>query len=195
VRERILDAFAARARSSGIRGVVMGELATDLGISKKTLYQHFESKQDLVQALLARWGNEIRAREARLAAGAVTPIEVLHRMGERWLNAVGNFAPAFWQELRRDHPEAHEIFRTTAREARLRGREEISRMLRPGVPPSLAFDLIQAVFARAADPAVCERAGLARSDALKAAVDLWAHGALQEPSPRTRKRRVAGRSS
>ena len=43
VRERILAAFSAKAKRSGIRAVVMGELASELRMSAMTLYKHFAS--------------------------------------------------------------------------------------------------------------------------------------------------------
>ena len=47
VRERILVAFSSKAKRSGIRAVVMGELASDLRMSAMTLYKHFASKDEL----------------------------------------------------------------------------------------------------------------------------------------------------
>ena len=36
----------------GIKSVTMDDAASQLGISKKTLYEHFHDKEDLVQAVL-----------------------------------------------------------------------------------------------------------------------------------------------
>ncbi|MBW2315424.1 MAG: TetR/AcrR family transcriptional regulator [Deltaproteobacteria bacterium] len=64
-RQRILKAFEERARANGPRGVVMAELARDLGISTRTLYQHFASKAELVHEILGRWAVEVDADQAR----------------------------------------------------------------------------------------------------------------------------------
>jgi AcrR family transcriptional regulator len=53
-RQRILEAFEERARADGPRGVVMAELARDLSMSTRTLYQHFDSKAELVHEILGR---------------------------------------------------------------------------------------------------------------------------------------------
>ena len=58
-RERILKAFSDRATRSGIRSVVMSELASELRMSPNTLYQHFPSKKHLVTALVERWAQEV----------------------------------------------------------------------------------------------------------------------------------------
>jgi AcrR family transcriptional regulator len=51
IRERIILAAKEHFMKYGISRVRMDDLATDLGMSKKTLYQHFESKEDLAHAV------------------------------------------------------------------------------------------------------------------------------------------------
>lgn len=51
-RELILEAAFAKFRRLGLRRVTLAELASELRISKKTLYQHFESKEALVREVL-----------------------------------------------------------------------------------------------------------------------------------------------
>lgn len=177
--QRILRAFAARARRVGIRAVVMSDLASDLGVSKKTLYQHFESKSELVLALLRAWAEGARERAAERELRGLPVVQEMRRFAEAWVASVETFAPVFWQELARDYPEAHAIFRRELRAARRRTRQRIARLLRSDLAPALALELFQAVVARAADPDACARAGLARREALVAAVELWARGALR----------------
>src|SRR5688572_11708246 len=47
--------------SHGYCQCTMDELAAELGMSKKTLYAHFSSKDDIVRAVLEQLGAEIRA--------------------------------------------------------------------------------------------------------------------------------------
>lgn len=51
VRQQILDATQRVVYERGISAVRTDELARTLGISKKTLYQHFSSKEELLQAM------------------------------------------------------------------------------------------------------------------------------------------------
>lgn len=51
-RERILDAANALFYAEGVRAVSVDEVAARAGITKKTLYYHFRSKDDLIAAYL-----------------------------------------------------------------------------------------------------------------------------------------------
>jgi AcrR family transcriptional regulator len=65
-RSAIIDAALSRARRTGLAGITLGVLASDLGLSKSGLFAHFKSKEALQLAVLEEAG-------ARFAAGVVTP--------------------------------------------------------------------------------------------------------------------------
>ena len=52
VKERILTKAAELFMRYGIRSITMDEIATQLGISKKTIYQFFTDKDDMVSAVI-----------------------------------------------------------------------------------------------------------------------------------------------
>lgn len=52
-RERIISAASALFYNDGIRGVSVDAVAEKAGVTKRTLYYHFKSKGDLVEAYLA----------------------------------------------------------------------------------------------------------------------------------------------
>ena len=54
VRERIIANAEALFFARGFSGVTMDRIATELGISKKTLYLHFASKHQLLYAIISR---------------------------------------------------------------------------------------------------------------------------------------------
>lgn len=58
VKERILSKAADLFSRYGIRSITMDEIASQLGISKKTIYQFFTDKDDLVSAFIAQELNE-----------------------------------------------------------------------------------------------------------------------------------------
>jgi TetR/AcrR family transcriptional regulator, cholesterol catabolism regulator len=52
----IKDRIIAKAREQffryGVKSVTMDDIASELGISKKTIYQHFEDKDDIVHQMM-----------------------------------------------------------------------------------------------------------------------------------------------
>ena len=51
VRQRILEVAIAQFARFGVRTITMEDLARQVGVSKKTIYQEFEDKKDLVKAV------------------------------------------------------------------------------------------------------------------------------------------------
>ena len=106
LRELILDAFSAKAKRSGIRAVVMGELASELRMSAMTLYKHFASKDELVAAMVDAWALELAAIDA-LDLGRVddcnAALERLLTWADAWTASLANVSPAFFKDLHRDH--------------------------------------------------------------------------------------------
>jgi AcrR family transcriptional regulator len=89
-RERIIAAANALFYNDGIRGVSVDAVAAKAGITKRTLYYHFKSKDDLVAAYLA---------------GRDQPNLALFR---QWFDAAAGSLPA----------KVEAIFRNLARSAR-----------------------------------------------------------------------------
>lgn len=50
LKEKILEKAAEKFLTLGVKSVTMDEIATDLGISKKTIYAHFSTKTRLIEA-------------------------------------------------------------------------------------------------------------------------------------------------
>ncbi len=55
MQERILRAADRLFYAHGIQAIGVDTIAADVGISKRTLYNHFPSKADLIRAYLERW--------------------------------------------------------------------------------------------------------------------------------------------
>ena len=51
-RKRIISGARRHFFAHGFRGVTVDDLAAELGMSKKTLYAHFDSKPQIVEAAI-----------------------------------------------------------------------------------------------------------------------------------------------
>ena len=67
IQEKANDLF----RRYGIKSITMDEIATQLGVSKKTLYQYFSDKDELVEAIVKNTikGAQDTCDNTRLTAG------------------------------------------------------------------------------------------------------------------------------
>ena len=74
-RERLIESAIRRFKRDGFRNVGIDQIYSDVGISKTAFYKHFESKEDLMMAVLAdqtRWLQE-SLRGIIRACGGNTP--------------------------------------------------------------------------------------------------------------------------
>ena len=92
-RTRILDAAVRTLEESGGRGVRMGDIARDTGISRQAVYLHFATRTELLIAATLHRGDMLDV-DARLAPSraAKTGLERLRLYIEFW----GEFIPEFY---------------------------------------------------------------------------------------------------
>jgi len=69
-REQILDVALVVFATNGFHGASMNDVADAVGVTKPVLYQHFDSKRDLYQALIDEVGNRLLASITKAAAEA-----------------------------------------------------------------------------------------------------------------------------
>jgi len=179
VRERILDAFSEGSRSRGPRNVVMAELARDLGISTRTLYQHFPSKADLVASLMDRWADAVEREQQQTIGNGRSPYEQMLEAASGWLEGQCAFSPAFWSQLERDFPDAFARFQAHLRRILEAGRQNLLPFIREDLDKDLALMLMQASLRAASEPERCDRLGISRQEAVRQAIEVWVRGTLR----------------
>ncbi|WP_422776253.1 TetR/AcrR family transcriptional regulator [Pseudomonas mediterranea] len=82
-REAILQAAIAEFRSSGFEITSMDKIAATAGVSKRTVYNHFPSKEELFAEILNRLWNSITAEQEM----AYNPLEPLREQLRQLLQA------------------------------------------------------------------------------------------------------------
>ncbi len=76
-REQIITALAELSRTRGFYRVTMDELAAHAGVSKRTIYRHFRSKDEIVEALLNRFMNHMGGQLEQIINCGQNSAEVL----------------------------------------------------------------------------------------------------------------------
>jgi AcrR family transcriptional regulator len=183
VRERILAAFSARARRSGIRAIPMGELAAELRMSAMTLYKHFSSKDELVAAMVDAWALELAALDAlewEKAQSASSALEVLMSWADTWTASLARVSPTLFADLQRDHPVAWKRFQAQIDERKQIAATHLLPFLREDVHAGVAILMLDTLVMQAADPGFVEAVGISRREAVRAALAIWGGGALKQ---------------
>lgn len=110
MKETILSSVADLYLKYGIRSVSMDDLAHHQGISKKTLYQYFEDKNDLVNHVTSKLLDE-RMNEYRSAIeGAINAIDELFAVSKLMRKHFSEINPALMYDLQKYYTQAWQLF-------------------------------------------------------------------------------------
>lgn len=109
-RTKIIGKAAALFVESGIKGITMDELAEHLGMSKRTIYEHFADKKELVKECVIFIDN----KKDELAKDAVkhskNVIETLLTLHLDNLKMIGSVNRKFADDIKKFYPELHNYF-------------------------------------------------------------------------------------
>lgn len=179
--DEVLDAVEARFRAGGVRALVMSDLARELGMSTKTLYRLFPSKEALVTAVLQRWSERFLAAQAAHLASSMTIEERIRTAAHALVAHRRRFSDDVWRELREEHPVSWELYTATMVTARERSAVRMASAERTGIEPSLARAALTALVELAQTPAVLDASGLEAGAAIDQVVALWTRGVFVTP--------------
>src|SRR5213080_4299682 len=108
--QRIVEAARAHFFSHGYRSVTMDDLAEELGISKKTLYAHFPSKIELLEAVLAdKFANVEVKLNAITRAHPHDFSRALHELLANTQRELDEIKPPFVRDMRRKAPQVFKV--------------------------------------------------------------------------------------
>ena len=109
-REKILDIAKEQFSKYGVRTVTMEDLARAAGISKKTIYQEFADKKDLVQAVFAKILAEDRKKMVDILEGEDMVIEHLVEMSQIMRERLTSINPMVIVEVQKYFPDTWRMF-------------------------------------------------------------------------------------
>lgn len=180
IRDRILEAFSARAKRTGIRSVMMAELASELRMSATTLYKQFPSKEALALACVDRWVDELGAKEAAVRRPGNTrdSFDQFMHWVDAWADANATLSPAFARDLRADYPVAWERYRDAVRRRRAAGADLLRPALKPELDSRVALAVLNLILNTVLQPEFADRLRISRHDVIRDAVAIWAGGAV-----------------
>lgn len=108
---KILSASAELFRQYGFKTITMDDIARRAGISKKTLYQHFANKEEVVNESLLWYKQQMTANCEVQIDGSENAIEAMVRMLAFMDETHKKINPMALFEMQRFYPEAYNTFR------------------------------------------------------------------------------------
>ena len=110
MKETILTAVADLFLKYGIRSVSMDDISHRLGISKKTLYENFDDKNDLVNQVTAMLLDERMKEYTAATEASSNAIEELFSTAKLMRKHFGELNPALMYDLQKYHPDGWALF-------------------------------------------------------------------------------------
>ncbi|MGI4833828.1 MAG: TetR/AcrR family transcriptional regulator [Janthinobacterium lividum] len=107
---RILQHASALFMRNGIKSVSMDDIATDLAMSKKTLYKAFANKDELVTATMTNHMSRVQSECLRVQAPAHNAVEQLLDLTAWADEQFAHVHPSIFYDLRKYHPAAWGAF-------------------------------------------------------------------------------------
>lgn len=93
----------------GVKSMTMDDVATQLRISKKTLYEHFTDKNDLVEQVVADVCKHHRTNIDAICARGLNAIDENHEITKFIVSQIGGVHPSVQFDLQKYHPKAWSI--------------------------------------------------------------------------------------
>jgi AcrR family transcriptional regulator len=117
IKARILSVAEEQFRTQGYSQTTMDYLAELLGMSKKTLYENFRSKEQIAEAMLKDIGDQITAIHTEVMNSDMNTVEKLNSIGPRMqqcLLTIGSMK--LLNDLKRNAPELLQKFKQVKNE-------------------------------------------------------------------------------
>lgn len=100
----------------GLRSITMDDIARELGISKKTLYQFVDNKADLIRQVLMQFIEDEKRVIQEIAKQSGNAIEEMMRIGRHITQVFRKLTPTTLFDLQKYYPESWQMVRALNQE-------------------------------------------------------------------------------
>lgn len=178
---QIVEAFADRAQTVGIRAISMSELARELRVSTKTLYKNFRNKEELVTELVVRWESRIHKPLSAYEGGL---FDILRYWVKVWVQNDAQFSTAFWLDLKTDYPRLYKVYVDSLYSRMAAMKERVKPFLKDNISEPFTWSSYFILMTAASQPKTFEKIGMTREQCVFAAFDFWVEAALDKDKVR-----------
>lgn len=143
IKERIIKCAGKLFFTRGIKRVTMDEIASEIGVSKRTIYENFNDKTQLLKEVLDYFQHEHDCNLKRMTEEADNVIEVIIGILHYGLESIKMINPLFMEDLQKFYPRIwDESFRKSRESGHMKLQRLVERgkregLLRPDINPHL----------------------------------------------------------
>jgi AcrR family transcriptional regulator len=182
IKEKILNASEKRMVKFGFRKVTMDEIATDLVMSKNTIYKHFQSKEDIAKCLVKRlqqqlnigFNNIEKTEKDPLKAFSDSILLLRKRLGpwfDNFFRDIPTELPLLWEEFLRFRNEKILNIQLLVESGIKKG---VFRKVNPSIAVQAYLGAVKAIIG----PKFLEEESITFDQALDEIIDIWSNGIL-----------------
>lgn len=184
IKQKIFSTCQERFFKEGFARIPVDEITADLGMSKKTFYKYFTSKEDLVQQIMQRFMGTMRAKSEHILLDNTSAVEKLSTIITMMGTNASHLTPTFGQDVKKRIPELWKRIEEFRRE---RISEVFARLIKQGIDEgTIRPDMNARVFLmsvlgaidRIMQPDVLIHESFSVSDALEEILNIFFRGGL-----------------
>ncbi|MBO6763076.1 MAG: TetR/AcrR family transcriptional regulator, partial [Roseivirga sp.] len=110
VRDKIIEKAGELMLQYGVRTVTMDDISRDLGISKKTIYQYFKDKKDLINQITDSFLSMERDRFGSVETECVDSVHSLMLISQCLRESMKDMKLNVLNDLQKFYPEAWKMY-------------------------------------------------------------------------------------
>lgn len=104
LQQRFVECAVKRFLAYGVRSVTMDQIAQDAGASKRTVYELFADKEELVKACIQYFEESRSSESAAIIAESENVLVALFKIANHHLQVFQYINPLFFQDIERFYP-------------------------------------------------------------------------------------------
>ncbi|RDK88288.1 TetR/AcrR family transcriptional regulator [Marinirhabdus gelatinilytica] len=104
MKDKIIEKASEMFLTLGFKSVTMDDIASEMGISKKTIYAHFNNKETIIAVVTDSIFEEVSKDIDCICALEQNPIEEIYEIKKRVLEHMRNEKTSPWHQLQKYYP-------------------------------------------------------------------------------------------
>lgn len=144
IKQRIREQASRLFFKNGIRTVTMSDVSEALGMSKRTLYEHFSNKEELLVSCIRDEHLRGLQRREEVEKEASSTLDIMYRHFREAVVVLRELNPVFLVELKKFHPE---IWKNEIEPLEKERDEYISHLIEQGIEQGLFYPGINSAIA------------------------------------------------